>query len=160
MSNREWLKDLATTKREAWLTETLPTHLDGSRRLETARTIYVFENGECTEVARRDAPEDETESSMVGMRIVGWLLDVEGERRMARRWVPGARAILWRASEDGRDSKIALTSRSFGFVCFKKHDDEWEIPTTEYVPRERPSLPMRATSSGSFTRFDSPRPHA
>lgn len=156
MSNREWLKDLATTKKQAWLTATLPTHLDGSRRLETARTIYVFEDGVCTEVARREAPE-ETESSMVGMRIVGWLLDVEGERRMVRRWLPGARAILWRVSENG-DSKIALTSRSFGFVSCKTHDDEWEIVTTEYVPRERPSLPARPTATGSFTRFDSPQP--
>ncbi len=154
MSNREWLKDLVTTKKEAWLT--LPIHLDGSRRLETARTIYIFEDGECTEVARRGAP-DESESSMVGMRLVAWLLDVDGERKMARRWVPGARAILWRAGEEGQ-SRIALTSRSFGFVCTTR--DEWDIETTEYVPRERPSLPPRSTASGSFTRFDSPRPHA
>jgi hypothetical protein len=149
MSNRQWLKDLATTEKGAWMTAVLPAHLEGARRLETRHTVYVFDDGECTEVVRRDAPE-QVETSLVGMRIVGWLLEVEGARRLVRTWRPGARAILWRAPRVGeRDSKIAVTSPSFGFVS-EPTDDEWDLVTTEYVPRSRPSLAPRATASGSF----------
>lgn len=160
MSNRQWLKELATNEKDAWMTAVLPAHLDGARRLETRHTIYVFHDGECTEVVRRGAPE-QVETSLVGTRIVGWLLEVEGARRLVAAWRPGARAILWRAPRVGeRDAKLALTSPSFGFVRCEPEDDEWDLVTTEYVPRSRPSLPPRATSTGSFTRFDSPQPSA
>ncbi len=159
MSNRQWLKDLATTEKGSWMTAVLPSHLDGLRRLETRHTVYVFEDAECTEVVRRGAPDD-SESSMVGMRIVGWLLEVEGARRLVGTWLPGARAILWRAPRVGeRESKIALTSPSFGFVCCEP-DDEWDRVTTEYEPLGRPSSAPRPTATGSFIHAGSPLPPA
>ncbi|HSQ68115.1 MAG TPA: hypothetical protein VLM85_33120 [Polyangiaceae bacterium] len=161
MSNRQWLKDLATTEKGTWMTAVLPAHLDGLHRLETRHTVYVFEDGECTEVVRRGAPEEDRETAMVGMRIVGWLLEVEGTRRLVGTWRPGARAILWRAPRVGeRESKIALTSPSFGFVRCEPDDDEWDLVTTEYDPRARPSLPPRPTATGSFARLGSPQPPA
>jgi hypothetical protein len=154
MSNREWLKQLAASETHTWMTAIGPLGLEGVHRLETARTIYVFHDGVCVDVARRDGEEQSNaELTLTGMRVVGWLLDVEGHRKLLDRWLPGARAVLWRAPDkDARvASKIALTSPSFAFVTCSQADieDEDELETTaEYVP-----LPPHAVESGSFTRL-------
>lgn len=143
MSNREWLKELAAPA--------TPLGLEGVHRLETHHTIYVFRDGVCVDVARRDCDESNAEQSAIGLRVVGWLLDIEGERRLLDRWLPGARAVMWRASDGVRGSKIALTSPSFGFVaCSQVDEDEVEDDcntTAEWVP-----VPKHATVTGSFTR--------
>ncbi len=139
MSNREWMKKLNA---ETTLT------LEGVYRLETGRTIYVFRDGVCVDIARRDGEEDSNaEMSMIGTHLVGWLLDIEGQRRLMNRWLPGARAVLW------RDAKIAVTSPSFGFVqCSQPDEDDDDhddlSDTAEWVP-----VPSRPTATGSFTRL-------
>jgi hypothetical protein len=154
MSNREWLKKLAATETQTWMTAVGPLGLAGAHRLETRHTIYVFRDGVCVDIARRDGEEQSNaESSMVGMRVVGWLLDVEGQRRLVDRWLPGARAVMWRAADAASrtSSKIALTSPSFGFVTCSQPDaeeDEEDLDTTaEWVPVTPP------VASGSFTRL-------
>ncbi len=139
MSNRQWLKELMVSETVA------PLGLDGTYRLETAHTIYVFHDGVCVDIARRDFEDDSNaEVSLVGTRVVGWLLDVEGTRRLVNRWLPGARAVLW------RPSKIALTSPAFGFVqCSQVDEEEEDLDTTAaYTPP-----PVAAVSTGSFTRL-------
>lgn len=146
MSNRKWLKNLAGTS-------IVPLGLAGSHRLETRHTVYVFRDGVCVDAARRDCDDDaSSDVSMIGMRVVGWLLEVEGHRRLIERWIPGARAVLWRAHSEKTPSKIALTSPSFGFVACSQPDDDADA-TTEWTP-----VPSRATVTGSFTRLF-PQPH-
>jgi hypothetical protein len=141
MSNREWLKNVTA--------ETAMLALDGVHRLETGRTVYVFRDGVCVDIARRDGEEQSNaEISLVGTRLVGWLLDIEGQRRLLNRWLPGARGVLW------REAKIAVTSPSFGFVqCSQPDEDEDDdvddcATTAEWVP-----VPSRPIATGSFTRL-------
>ena len=149
MSNRQWLKDLAAGA--TWMNAG-PLGLDGVRRLETNHTIYVFHDGVCVDVARRTYDdESQAQASAIGMRVVGWLLEIEGRRRLLERWLPGARAVLWRAADERAPSKIALTSPSFGFVlCSQTDEDEPSDAdtTAEYVPP-----PSYAAGTGSFTRL-------
>jgi hypothetical protein len=150
MSNRTWLKNLAS-ETTTWLT------LDGAHRLETGRTVYVFRDGVCVDIARRDGEEQSNaEVSLIGMRVVGWLLDIEGQRRLVDRWLPGARAVLWRAADDGarQASKIAVTSPSFGFVTCSQPDEDDEEDTDDLATTaEWTPVPSRPTATGSFTRL-------
>jgi hypothetical protein len=154
MSNRKWLKELAATETQSWIKAVAAVGLAGVHRLETNHTIYVFRDGACVDVARRDfSDESNAHASAIGMRVVGWLLEVEGQRKLLDRWLPGARAVMWRPPSDTHESKIALTSPSFGFVaCSQTDEDEDEVDdcatTAEYVPP-----PSFAGSSGSFTRL-------
>ncbi len=148
MSNREWLKNLAS-ETTSWLT------LEGVHRLETGRTVYVFRDGVCVDIARRDGEEQSNaEISLIGLRVVGWLLDIEGQRRLVDRWIPGARAVLWRAADSTsrQASKIAVTSPSFGFVVCSQPDEDEEdddlATTAEWTP-----VPAHAVATGSFTRL-------
>jgi hypothetical protein len=155
MSNREWLKQLAATETKTWMNAVGPLGLAGVHRLETRHTIYVFRDGVCVDIARRDGEEQSNaELSMIGMRVVGWLLDVEGQRRLLERWLPGARAVMWRAPDKSTrtSSRIAMTSPSFGFVTCSQPDDEVsdddDLDTTaEWAPVVPP------VATGSFTRL-------
>ena len=154
MSNREWLKQLAATETKTWMAAIAPLGLAGVHRLETRHTIYVFVDGVCTDIARRDGEEQSNaELSMIGMRVVGWLLDVEGQRRLLERWLPGARAVMWRAADKATraSSRIALTSPSFGFVMCSQPDDEVIDDDCETTAEWTPIAPPVAT--GSFTRL-------
>jgi len=144
MSTRQWLKEFAGSS-------FVPLGLEGTHRLETRHTIYVFRDGVCVDVARRDCEESSSEAAMIQMRVVGWLLDVEGQRRLVERWIPGARAVLWRAAGAVRPSKIALTSPSFGFVACSQPDDDDADATAEWTP-----VPSRAGVTGSFRLFPQP----
>jgi hypothetical protein len=155
MSNREWLKQLAASETKTWMTAVAPLGLAGVHRLETRHTIYVFKDGVCADMARRDGEEQSnSDLTMIGMRVVGWLLDIEGQRRLLERWLPGARAVMWRAptNANGKSSRIAMTSPSFGFVACSQpdedEDDDADLDTTaEWVPVTPP------VASGSFTRL-------
>lgn len=93
------------------MTAVRPPALDGTTRLETRRTVYVFEDGVLVEVARRDGG---TSSAFLGARLMGWLVDDE---EISNTWRPNSRAILWRAgaSADGQ-SLVALTSPAYAFI--------------------------------------------
>ena len=117
MSNRQWLKELAASETKTWMNSSTPLGLDGVHRLETRHTIYVFEDAVCTDVARRGEDDEvSAELTMIGMRVVGWLLEIEGQRRLLDRWLPGARAVLFRPPAGRLPSRIALTSQSHSFV--------------------------------------------
>jgi hypothetical protein len=111
-----FLKDLARRLGISWRFAVLPQRLDGTQRLETLRSQYVFENGICTQILRRmDGGSVDTRT--LGMRLVGWVLDEGGERTVLSDWRPGAKAILWRAPEpEEAEGTIAMTSRSFALV--------------------------------------------
>ena len=156
MSNRQWLKDLAACGTQTWTNASSPTvpGVDGVRRLETSHTIYVFRDGVCVDVARRQFDdESNAQQGAIGMRVVGWLVEIEGRRRLLERWLPGARAVMWRAAGERTASKIALTSPSFGWVLCSQTDEEdaEEVDecaiTAQYTPP-----PRSAAVSGSFTR--------
>lgn len=155
MSNREWLKQLAANETKTWMTAIAPLGLAGVHRLETRHTIYVFVDGVCTDIARRDGEEQSNaELSMIGMRVVGWLLDIEGQRRLLERWLPGARAVMWRAPDKASrtSSRIAMTSPSFGFVmCSQPDDDLVDDDDCDTTAEWAPVAPPVAT--GSFTRL-------
>ena len=162
MSNREWLKQLAANETKTWMTAIAPLGLAGIHRLETRHTIYVFEDGVCVDIARRDGDEQSNaELSMIGMRVVGWLLDVEGQRRLLERWLPGARAVMWRAPDKAARahgalaphgaSKIAMTSPSFGFVTCSQPDTDDSDDDLDTTAEWTPVVPPVAT--GSFTRL-------
>ncbi len=147
--HRSWLKDLASRCESAWLTAVLPRADEGRRRIETQRTIYVLEDGECVEVVRRD--DGEPVSGMNGMRLVGWYYDVDGEPRNASVWRPGARAILWRPRRTGEpESVIALTSSTFGFVVVGRANDD--LTTRPSLSEETPVSGVRPTPSRSTER--------
>jgi hypothetical protein len=143
-THRTWLKELANRCESAWLTAVLPRSDDGRRRIETQRTIYVLDDGECVEVVRRD--DGEPVSGMNGMRLVGWYYDVDGEPRSANVWRPGARAILWRPRRGTEpESVIALTSPTFGFVRVGRPNDE--LTTRPHLEEATPVSGVRPTPS-------------
>lgn len=123
-SRRRWLKRLAVTSEGTWQTAVLPRSLDGLCRIETRHTVYVFQDAECIETARRGDDSD-VQGPMVGMRLVGWCVDIEGEPRITPLWRPGARAVLWRPRRGhDADSSVALTSPTFAFVRMTRHEDD------------------------------------
>lgn len=122
---KAWLKKLATRSFSAWATSVQPAALDGIVRIETRRTLYRFEDGVCTAQLRRDGGTHD--ARVIGMRIVGWLLY---DDEVATEWVPGARAILWRAEGPEGDSVVALTSPAFALLP--------TAPQSESRPRALP----------------------
>jgi len=146
-SRRRWIKRLAATFEGTWQTEVLPRSLDGRCRVETRHTVYVFEDAECVETARRGDDSD-AQGPLVGMRLVGWCVDMDGEPSLAHQWRPGARAILWRPRRaHDAESSVALTSPTFAFVRVTRDDDEpitmpgvGEVTTHSHVRPSPPSL--------------------
>lgn len=154
-SHRRWLKQLAATFERTWQTAVLPRNLDGFCRIETRHTVYVFEDGECVETARRGDDSD-VKGPMLGMRLVGWCVDLEGEPRITSLWRPGARAVLWRPRGHDAESTVALTSPTFGFVRMARdEDDPITLPRgLDAAPEShvRPVLPVRTPAPPSLTR--------
>lgn len=155
-SNRRWLKQLAAAFEGVWQTAVLARNLDGLCRIETRHTVYVFQDAECVEAAKRGDDSD-AQGPMVGMRLVGWHIDVDGEPRMTNLWRPGARAILWRPRRSAEaESTIALTSPTFAFMPMARHDDDViTLPHVLDVPPEshvRPVVGVRHPAPPSLTR--------
>jgi len=109
---------------------------DGETRLESLHTIYRFHDGVCVEVERRRdcAPID---GRLVGMRLVGWLVEVPGGRFLVPEWQQGARGILWRKTD--ATSTIAMTSRTFAFV---RRADKMDAAETRVAPSRPPMESM------------------
>lgn len=164
MSNRQWLKELLSEM--TWITVAGPLGLDGKHRVETQHTVYLFEDAVCVDIADRHGGHEDSsaDASRVGMRVVGWLLDVEGQRRLVRHWLPGARAVLWRAPDARNASaKVALTSPTFEFApCAQPDrsqallavdlDADDDATTGEYRAVPLPVIPA-AAESGSLVRL-------
>jgi len=160
MSNRLWLKQLAS-ETKTWMSAVGPLGLEGKHHLETQHTVYVFQDAVCIDIARRHADREDSspDMSMVGMRVVGWLLVVENQRRLVGQWLPGARAVLWHA-QSGK-TKIALTSPAVEFVrcsqpdqsqpCLAVQPDDDDETTGEYRPM--PPVVPHAADSGSLVRL-------
>jgi hypothetical protein len=152
MSNRQWLKQLAATETKTWMSAVTPLGLDGTLRLETRHTIYVFRDGVCVDVARRGEDEVSGELTMIGMRVVGWLMEVEGSRRLLPRWIPGARAVLFRPPTDILPTRIALTSTSYRFVPCSQTDEVDDEAATVRIPPSVTQAAASAAASASFVR--------
>ncbi len=133
-ARKAWLKKLASTSKEAWMTAVRPAAMDGTTRVETRRSAYGFEDGVCVDIARRGADDDAPESSRVlGMRLVGWMARDSKELVVSPNWLPGSRAVLWRPEESGVASVIAVTSPAFAFV--RATATEAPAPVSERRPR-------------------------
>jgi hypothetical protein len=135
MSNREWLKQLAASETKTWLNAAEPFGLSGKHRLETCHTVYMFDDGVCVDVARRGEDEVSAELTTIGMRVVGFLMVVEGQKRLLDRWLPGSRAVLWRAPTATLPMRVALTSPCYKLVACSIHDEEEDLDdTARFVP--------------------------
>jgi len=124
MTKQDWLRQLGDAS----------IALDGKHRLVTKHTVYLFDDGVCVDVARRDGEEGSAQASLIGTRLAAWLLDVEGQQRLLSRWLPGARAVLRRAGVNGARGKLVVTSRTLGFVQSSQPDSDDDETTAVYTP--------------------------
>lgn len=115
-ARKQWLKRLAFERRNAWMIAVRPRSLDGATRIHTKNEIIHLEDGVIAHVfdATTEAP---IESSMVGMRVVGWVGD---DHRVHHEYLPGTRAIFWRRENDGEYTSLAMTSRILAFLTIRK----------------------------------------
>jgi hypothetical protein len=142
-----FLKGLARRLGVSWRFAVLPQSLDGTQRLETLRTQYVFENGICTQIVRR-MDEGSVDTRTLGMRLVGWVIEEGDSRELLSEWRTGAKAVLWRAPEpDEAEGTIAMTSRSFALVSESD-------PPRSGVRSVRPEGLVVQPPAPSMTRID------
>lgn len=117
MERRTWWTDLAKDASfQDWAAAADPRLFNGTARLETKNTTYLFRNGSCFAVSYRD-PERQPSPEMVGMRLSGWVLTAGNVRRLTRVWQQGACAVLW-GTKDAGALPAALTSPSVRFTQY------------------------------------------
>jgi hypothetical protein len=91
--------------------------LEGESWLQTRNTLYRFRDGVCFAVATRDPAKQARASSVLGLRLVGWLVGNEGRGRFTYAWEVGAAAVLWKGGGgNGSDETMALTSPTTTFT--------------------------------------------
>ena len=131
-ARRTYLKDLATQLADAWAASATPAALSGDARVDTRNTNYVFKDGVCASITRRDRAWRSDPTEMIGMRLVGFLLHDDPYAGLQQKWRPGAYAVLWRARRAGdTHSSVALTSATTAMTVERR----------AFVP---PPLPARA----------------
>jgi hypothetical protein len=114
--NRDYFKNLATRCADSWGRSPSAFSFHGEARAETRNTIYQFREGVCVAVKRRDRT-GQTDQSVVGMRLIGWLAPGDPKGGLTATWTPGAYAVLWRRRGPGEGaSVVALTSPTRTFV--------------------------------------------
>ena len=141
-ARKAWLQNLGSRWQGPWSAEGRRAIFDGPIRLETRRTSYLFVDGVCTEVVRRDGGGD-AESPMLGMHLAGFVRDGEV---ISEGWLPGSRAVLHRpnAAETG-ELAVALTSPAF--ACMRAAvpaNDLAVAPPSERRIAPRPPAPSYA----------------
>lgn len=114
-ARKQWLKRLASERRNAWMIAVRPRSLDGATRIHTKNEIIHLEDGVVAHVfaAATEAP---VESSLVGMRVVCWAGD---DQRVFAEYLPGTRAVFWRRENDGEHTSLAMTSRIQAFTSIR-----------------------------------------
>ncbi len=86
----------------------------GESWLQSRNTVYRFRDGICCEVAGRDRARADRASTLLGMRLIGWIAD-DG-RFFTDQWADGACAVLWRAGGGGAEESMAMTSATTSFA--------------------------------------------
>jgi len=135
---RSYLKDLATQQADAWAASVSPSTFGGEMRIETKNTVYTFKDGACVSIARRDRAFKSDPTTIVGMRMVGWLYGDDPYAGLQHAWKPGAYAVLWRARAANETSaSVALTSATTTMLAIRRQH-------TSPVPMRPPPLPQRS----------------
>lgn len=138
---RSYLKDLATQQADAWAASTPPSAFGGEMRVETRNTVYTFKDALCVSVTRRDRAFRSDPTTIVGMRMLGWLVPDDLHAGLQASWRPGAYAVLWRARGPAdATSSVALTSPTTTMLAIRRTNT---MPPGRSVP---PPLPARASS--------------
>ena len=157
-ARRTYLKDLATQLADAWAASATPAALSGDARVDTRNTTYLFKEGVCTSVTRRDRAWRSDPTEMIGMRLVGFLLHDDPYAGLQQRWRAGAYAVLWRGRRTGdAHSSVALTSATTSMTAERRASSPPPLPSRAL---QRPVSPvsMVIPKIPSMTRINVPTP--
>jgi len=88
--------------------------VEGESWLESRNTIYRLRDGVCFDVASRDPRKTARARTLVGMRLIGWL--VRTGSLVTGIWEQGAFGILWRPNHGGTEEAIAMTSATTNYA--------------------------------------------
>jgi hypothetical protein len=89
-------------------------NFEGESWLQSRNTVFRFRDGICLEVASRDRARGNRAGTLLGMRLLGWVV---GEGRVfTDQWAEGACAVLWRAGGGGTEESMAMTSATTSFA--------------------------------------------
>lgn len=124
----------------------------GHTIVETANTIYRFENGLFQGRASRgssaawDAP-----AAMSDLEIIGFLTYEGGFWSLSPRWQPGALAVLWRMNSTSTDRGFTLTSPTVACTVVRpepmsardtpERSDVFDVPGSKPPVVRRPPPP-------------------
>jgi hypothetical protein len=132
----QMLRTLARQPASAWNAMAAQA-FQGVATVETANTVYRFENGVFAARARKRSPSLEATAALRGVRLVGFLAYERGLWSLSPRWREKAIALLWRPN--GHDERsFILTSPTIGWAI--------ESPASGVV------LPQRGSRPPSFPR--------
>ena len=126
----------------------------------TKNATYIFRDGLCVKMNRRD--DRESTRPILGMRLVGWLVDDGQSRTLSPEWKKHASAVLWTPgeaqtgdSEDTSPDAFILTS---GTIDCHRPVGQKRREQNEAVP-EAPGSGVRLSdrtgrmAPGSLTRI-------
>ena len=109
-ARKTWLQRLGSRWQGRWSSDERRATFEGAIRVETRRSSYLFIDGVCVEVTRRDGGGGD-ESPVVGMCLAGF---VRAGEEITGGWLPGSRAVLHRGDgAAGGELAVALTSPAF-----------------------------------------------
>jgi hypothetical protein len=141
----QMLRTLARQSAAAW--NAMATQaFQGVATVETANTVYRFENGLFMARAQKPSSSFGTPSAMRGVRLVGFLAYERGLWSLSPRWRERAIGLLWRPN--GYDERsFILTSPTMAWAI--------EAPVSEVVLRRDGSPPpnIHRPAPASVTRL-------
>jgi hypothetical protein len=156
-ARKAWLTQLAASPSvQDWALACAPATFDGTARVQTRNTTYLFRNGSCFAVTSSD-PDRGTTPDFVGMKLVGWLVTDYPQLHLTRVWRTGVCAVLW--GVPGRAGlPVALTSPTQRFARFTSTgpQDPTGRPSVDFTPDltfTRINLPMRQRIESSLRPF-------
>lgn len=125
----------------------------GESWIESRNTIYRLRDGVCFDVASRDPQKTARARTLVGMRLVGWL--VKAGSLVTAVWEPAAFGILWRADAGGGEEAIAMTSATTNFA--RGQSSSYLQALHDHVPPTA-SQTFRRDEARAASRHGTPRP--
>src|SRR5262245_32244238 len=142
---RQRLKALVTRSAEAWASVASPARFGGESRVETRNTVYQFNDGVCYAVTRRGGEWRESPTSLIGMRLIGWIMPADADAGLLDRWRPGAYAVLHKPAEPGMTTAtVALTSATVGFARRRERMTSPPVEPTA-IPTPAPANDLSST---------------
>lgn len=114
MAPRDFLVKLTPQSAAAWhalVTDLFP----GEACLRTANSTYRLVEGVLQSHAKRAAGAQAGASPLLGLHLLGFLVDEGGFCSLSPRWRPGAHAVLWNPDGEGERAFI-LTSLVVAFA--------------------------------------------